>query len=89
MAESELVGINSEDSKSVSLSPNPASDFVTITSTSQQDILVKVLDVLGQELIIQTGNGSVKIDCTILKPGIYYVKIQDGDVISTQSVVVE
>jgi uncharacterized delta-60 repeat protein len=69
-----LIATSVEDavniSNSFTLYPNPASQNVTVNSTYNiQEI--KVLDVLGNEVINQTANGNAQINVSTLPKGLY------------------
>ena len=89
LAESELTGSDIETVGTISIRPNPARDYVTISITKQQDFFVTIFDLLGREQLSQEGNGTVKVNCSSLKQGAYFVKIQAGEVITTQSIIIQ
>jgi uncharacterized delta-60 repeat protein len=67
-----VTGVISPDlvSQNITLYPNPTSQNVTVNSTYNiQEI--KVLDVLGNEVINQTANGNAQINVSTLPKGLY------------------
>jgi len=60
--------------------PNPAEDKFTITSNSTLQGTVKVLDILGKEVLKQafSANG-VRINCSSLLRGIYFIQLLDDE----------
>jgi hypothetical protein len=73
----------------VVISPNPTHDFVTVTLSSQQAFTVEMVDLLGRVLTIQSGLGSLKLDCSGFGAGVYVVKVQSGGFVTTKRLVVE
>ncbi len=67
----------------IKIYPNPTKKYLTISlkSESASKIDIRVVDVMGRELIYQKGsqlfNGisETELDCSHLRPGIYFVKI--------------
>jgi hypothetical protein len=66
-------------SNDISIAPNPVKDFATINIINDQKCTITIVDVLGQIMDKQTGVGSLKIDCTHFKKGIYFAQIQNSD----------
>jgi hypothetical protein len=71
------------------MSPNPASTHTTVSLSSQQVFSLRVVSVLGELLQTQTGTGSITIDCSTLKTGIYFIEIKQGNTITTKRLIVE
>jgi len=74
----------------INIYPNPAHDNVTIYSTSEIEYL-SLSDIIGNKLmtIIGPKTDTQTIDMTTLKPGIYLVKIKNGEGISVQKLIKE
>lgn len=65
---------------SFNVSPNPASNFVNITmNNSSDDCIVKLIDVLGNEILSDRIRGAKNIDVSNLKNGIYFVTVSSKD----------
>ncbi len=65
---------------SFNVSPNPASNFVNITmNNSSEDCIVKLIDVLGNEILSDRIRGNKNIDVSNLKNGIYFVTVSSKD----------
>ena len=74
--------INLQDSASISLFPNPANDFITVKSSSEI-VSMKTVNMLGQIVIIQTGNSN-NLNISTLSPGLYVLKLVDSKGLKTQ-----
>ncbi len=71
--------INEEGFK-FNISPNPASDFVNIAiQNSNEELNLKIVDVLGNEILSDKIKGAKKLDVSNLKSGIYFVTIISSD----------
>jgi hypothetical protein len=90
MAESELTAIGiTDDIETISVSPNPTNQFVTITIPQQQAFSVIFIDMMGREIQSESGNGSIKLDCSLYAKGLYYVKILLKDRSSIRPLLIE
>jgi len=76
--------INSKSNSLYTVTPNPAKDFVLITSKEQNSSMVtlKILDTRGQLMMKQAKkaisfNNTLKVDVSTLANGIYYVEIEN------------
>lgn len=70
------IGQVQQDDFEVTLSPNPASNFVNIGITGASNGIVEIYDILGKKIMtqeIQNGLGSLNVQG--LNPGIYMVKV--------------
>ncbi len=66
-----------------SVSPNPFSDHLTVLfgENAPEDVSLKMFDLAGRELVVQyrrAGN-SLRMDRSHLPPGIYFLKMVNGD----------
>ncbi len=60
--------------------PNPASDYIRISSKTTDNGVVRVLDLKGQVLISQkVSGGAAKINTTSLANGVYMVEMAIGN----------
>ena len=66
--------------KNIKLSPNPSNDYITI-SNLQNTEKFKILNMLGQKILIGTVSNNNKIDITNLDKGLYFFKFEDGHTI--------
>jgi len=59
--------------------PNPASGQITVRTDASLQGTIKVLDILGKELIMKTFNSPQNtINCTSLTNGVYFVQVADN-----------
>jgi hypothetical protein len=68
----QLVGVDENISKSVSIHPNPTTDFLNIENTKEY-VSFKILSIDGKTLT--EGNTTESIDVRNLKPGIYHLQL--------------
>jgi len=68
---SDFVSFESNGQEMISVYPNPVMDFVTISKTSAEDVVV-IYDLQGHELIRTLSN---RIDMSTLSPGIYVYSV--------------
>lgn len=71
------VKIHSADREKVFISPNPASDFVTI-DLDDHNATVELISVLGDNVLSQTGRGIIRINTSSLASGWYQVHVSIG-----------
>ncbi|MCX6154483.1 MAG: T9SS type A sorting domain-containing protein [Candidatus Kapabacteria bacterium] len=80
--------------EAISISPNPASDYITITNDQLQITNVEIYNAYGERMIRktsdvwQTSDVSTRIDISSLPSGIYYCCISAGTQRITKSFVV-
>lgn len=60
------------------LSPNPADDFVSINLEGTESANIKIVDVLGNEVISKYVTGGTKLNTSDFRSGVYFVTI-NGD----------
>ncbi|MCK5740581.1 MAG: T9SS type A sorting domain-containing protein, partial [Chlorobi bacterium] len=95
---STYVGINDDNSisthSSVRITPNPTNDFITMTLTPQKiDCRVNIYDLLGhkllaEDIIIPAGQSIKHIDLSGFAAGAYFVKVNMGDVIVVENLMI-
>ena len=79
-----------ESTLNVLVSPNPASDKITIATQGTTNGVAKIIDVLGNVIITTTFNGTNTIDVSELKDGIYFVLVEsEGLKPSSQRIVIQ
>jgi hypothetical protein len=65
---------------SIKLYPNPANDYITLTTANETDFTFKIFDATGKLVIIKQLNGrSNRIDINALAKGIYFIEAQDNE----------
>ena len=89
MAESELTAESIESIDRITMSPNPAKEFVIFTHSSRGSFVVEVFDVLGHVVAKQTAIGTMKLSCSNFNPGVYFVKIVSDKTVTAKTLKVE
>ncbi|WP_294824297.1 T9SS type A sorting domain-containing protein [uncultured Flavobacterium sp.] len=80
---------NKETIEGLNIYPNPAtSDRIYITSKSAQSKEVEVFDVLGKKILQATLTGK-ELNITSLTPGVYIIKVKEGDASATRKLIVK
>ncbi|MPM59689.1 hypothetical protein SDC9_106535 [bioreactor metagenome] len=82
-------GINDEENIKISISPNPATDFVSIT-TDETPSQISILNITGQ--VVQTINpvsAQTNIATNQLPSGVYFVKVNSNNRIITRKFIIE
>ena len=71
--------------------PNPASDVINISLTNElTNTEVSIVDAMGRVVLSQSMDTDfVSLDVAKLENGIYFVKIANGDVVETKTVVIK
>lgn len=68
--------------------PNPTNgDRVYITTKSNEDKQITIFDVLGKK-VLQTVLTSKELNISSLTPGVYIIKIEEGDASTTRKLIV-
>ena len=63
----------------ISVYPNPASDFLIINTSTEQNIAISIYNVSGQRVYLSENtsvNGEEKISLSDFNPGVYIIKLQ-------------
>ena len=72
----------------LNLYPNPVSNGkVFITSKNDLDKDIIIFDVLGKK-VLQTSLSSRELNISSLSPGVYIIKIEEGDASATRKLIV-
>lgn len=69
-----------QKSVELSMSPNPANDYVSILAEGLSDAKIRVVDVLGNVVYTGDFNNSKKLNISEYKNGVYFVTIQNSSV---------
>lgn len=73
----------------LSFYPNPVSNGkVYITSKSSLDKEIRIFDVLGKK-VLQTLLNSRELNVSALSPGVYIIKIIEGDATATRKLIIK
>lgn len=68
--------------------PNPVTNGkVYITTKSNEDKLITIFDVLGKR-VLQTSLSSKELNVSSLTPGVYIIKIEEGDATATRKLII-
>ena len=81
---------NSEDA--LSLFPNPATEELRIKNTELRIEKVEIYDAIGQSVLNlnpEAGREQVRVDVSGLNPGIYFLKIRDGQRVYSEKFIKE
>ncbi len=87
-----VLGLNETNQKStLTISPNPANDFVTIDLSTDETSSVKIVDALGVEIYTsEVFSGSKKIDLSPFRNGVYFVFLRKtNSSTSTQKLIIK
>ncbi len=78
-----------ETIEGLNIYPNPAtSDRIYVTSKSGQSKEVEIYDVLGKKILQATLSGK-ELNITSLTPGVYIIKVKEGDATATRKLIVK
>lgn len=73
----------------LSFYPNPVSNGkIYITSKSSLDKEITIFDVLGKK-VLQTVINSRDLNVSALSPGVYIIKIKEGDATATRKLIIK
>lgn len=88
--EGSTLSINEENAESFSVFPNPASDYMMISTTISTPYTVTVFDSLGKEVFVQKEqNGQTKLDVSSLASGLFFLEIRTATTKTVQKVVIQ
>lgn len=79
------LSIHDNTKQAVSMFPNPAENIVTIQTKNNEMPSIAVFDVLGKQVLTQTGN---TFNVNTLKSGVYMVQVTTTSGVSVQKLVV-
>ena len=69
--------INEESAPfTISINPNPASQYINVVLSNSETATLKIYDVLGQQIKKTSVSGSKKINVSNFKNGIYFISIK-------------
>ena len=81
------VGINENSENDVTVYPNPASDFINVSNAENAQITL--FDIRGKVMAeIESATAEQVIDINKLANGTYFLRIKDGNSVTTKKVVV-
>ena len=75
--------VDFKDDPAIKLYPNPAKDYITVSTSSQGVLKLKVFNLLGQEVL--SNEGTNRLNVSSLLTGAYIVKVyQEQNIVSTK-----
>ncbi|MBK9045799.1 MAG: PQQ-dependent sugar dehydrogenase [Bacteroidetes bacterium] len=88
----QIVNDRIDGKSNIQLYPNPTTDFITVAfdGTAGNDLEISITDITGiskteiRELIFETGYQSMDIDLSLLKSGIYMIRVNNGKSVEVQ-----
>lgn len=88
---SNTAGIEENVLSSVDIYPNPASDVINISLKNELvNTEVSIVDAMGRVVLNQSiENDFVSLDVANLEKGIYFVKVSNGEVVETKTIVIK
>ena len=81
------VGTNEEAISSLSVFPNPASDYIHITGIDQP-VDVEMYNITGQKMAEFRGDSDLRIDLSNFSSGVYQLRLIEGNTVRTERIVV-
>ena len=74
----------------IEIHPNPAKDFVNITSKNDLIRTVEIIDISGKQVkYLQADKEQLSIDVADLKQGVYFIKLNTAKGVSTHKLIVK
>lgn len=70
---------NAKEAPALSISPNPANDYVNITLDGTESATIHVVDVLGNVVYKTTISEATKINTNDFKSGVYFITIEGAN----------
>ncbi|MCG9879419.1 MAG: T9SS type A sorting domain-containing protein [Bacteroidia bacterium] len=86
---SEIISITSEN-ESVSVTPNPFNDVISIESNGEnKHIVAEIIDLSGRTKISLEGNTNqaLQLNTQELKTGVYFLRISNGESVQTKRII--
>ncbi|MFP4557119.1 MAG: M28 family peptidase [Bacteroidales bacterium] len=84
-----ITSTSTTPSISFNIFPNPASNYVRITNDNGEQFHVEVLNALGQRVLKQAIKGEGLISTSSWHPGIYFLRVSQGNHIMTKKIVIQ
>jgi len=73
----------------VQVFPTLVEDVVNVRLDTEEEVLLRVLDINGREVISASAIGSAQMNCEDLSSGYYFLNVRDGNQQSTQKFIVK
>ncbi len=90
--ESKTGSLSSKDAiEGLNIYPNPVSSDRIYITTDKPAIAkdIEIYDVLGKRILQTTLNGTKEVSISNLTPGVYIIKIKEGDASATRKLIVK
>ncbi len=89
VVEGSTLGINEENAEKFSVYPNPATDYIMISTTLSEPYTSTIFDSLGKQVFSQKSQGlQSKLDVSNLSSGIFFLEIRTEKSKTVQKVVI-
>jgi len=79
----------SDKSELLQIYPNPAKDYLAIDYTGELPVIIKVINILGNEFVFQMNEPKLKISTGDLKTGLYIVKLVPVNQTESRNVIIK
>lgn len=90
VVEGSTLSINEENADNFSVFPNPASDYIMISTTISAPYTVSIFNSLGKEVFVKKEqNHQTKLDVSSLSSGIFFLEIRTENTKTVQKVVIQ
>jgi hypothetical protein len=90
VTEGSTLGINEENAEKFSVYPNPASDYIIVSTTVSVPYTVTIFDSLGKQVLVQTErNMQANIDVSNISSGIFFLEIRTENSKTVQKIVID
>lgn len=84
-----VTGVEENSELSFEVFPNPASEYITISQVSNEQISYRILDLKGSEVINGNLQNTDKVDVSKLVPGVYFLHVISDTKSSIKKLIVE
>ena len=85
-----IVDVETVEERNVNIYPNPARDFVRVSTVNGQQSTVKIYNTIGMLVDeIEMSSDEIEINVTDYNPGIYFINIRNEELNMTKKIVVE
>jgi len=78
--------------ENISIYPNPATDFLIINSSSEQNMDISIYSTSGQRVYLSENifiNGEKTISISDFKPGVYFIKLQTQNTSINKKIIIQ
>ncbi|RLD41315.1 MAG: hypothetical protein DRI86_13625 [Bacteroidetes bacterium] len=78
--------------ENISIYPNPATDFLIINTTSEQNMAISIYSTSGQRVYLSKScliSGEKTISLSDIKPGVYFIKLQTQNTTINKRIIIQ